>query len=566
MDVISARGTIDAKAGDIYFNAGHTFTAGGTVSLTSTTANNNNTNTLTTIFQGDRNIYLNSTVVQSTAGGSAGSTSGVNQNMRGALVYRGASTTPENAGALILGDIGSSFTGKIVVDTTNGGVVRATHNNSFGDGTYISSGRRDTYIGNRSGATGDTSNGVVEIDGTAGNLTLPENFRGETRTLANGAPHIRNVAGNNTIAGYVFAIINGGVSTGADAFIIESAAGTLKFTGGLGAQIANNTVNTYLQGNGNGEVGFGGAGALTGLSDELVTTTQNVTKRGNGTWTNLTGTPNTYRGTTTISGGKYIMNGTHSLEPSSPTTNPYNLTGPIGDYTVQTGGTLGGAGVIGSANTLINVNVQDGTLAPGVSAGTLTVNGNLGFLDTSLLSYELTNNNFGVGGGINDLTTVGGNLTLDGTLNVSVLSGTHLTAAGSYRLLDYTGTLTDNGLSLGTVPLAAGLSAAINTTVLGQVNLLVTSSSGTPGDYNHDGKVNAADYVLWRKDPTNNGGPGGYATWRLNFGNPPGSGSGLEGGGSVPEPTGVALLVIAITLGTIRPRRIRGKGLNLIVC
>ena len=155
--------------------------------------------------------------------------------------------------------------------------------------------------------------------------------------------------------------------------------------------------------------------------------------------------------------------------------------------------------------------------------------------------------------------TVDGSLTLDGTLNVSVLSGTQLTAAGSYRLLDYTGTLTDNGLSFGSIPLAAGLLASIDTSTIGQVNLLLTSSSGMPGDHNHDGKVNAADYVLWRNDPATYGGAGGYTAWRQNFGNPPGSGSGLDGGGSVPEPTGAALVVIAVTLGYIRPRRIRGE-------
>ena len=40
-----------------------------------------------------------------------------------------------------------------------------------------------------------------------------------------------------------------------------------------------------------------------------------------------------------------------------------------------------------------------------------------------------------------------------------------------------------------------------------------------PGDYNGDHSVDAADYVVWRKDPANNGGdPGGYDTWRAFFG------------------------------------------------
>ena len=35
------------------------------------------------------------------------------------------------------------------------------------------------------------------------------------------------------------------------------------------------------------------------------------------------------------------------------------------------------------------------------------------------------------------------------------------------------------------------------------------------GDYNDDGAVNAADYVVWRKT---DGTPEGYNTWRANFG------------------------------------------------
>ena len=216
-----------------------------------------------------------------------------------------------------------------------------------------------------------------------------------------------------------------------------------------------------------------------------------------------------------------------------------------GDYTVQTGGTLGGNGTIGP-----NVNVQDGNLAPGASAGTLTINGNLGFIDSSVLSYELTDNDFTVDGGINDLTSVGGDLTLDGTLNVSVLGNSQLTAAGSYRLFDYAGSLTDNGLSLGTIALATGLAASIDTSTAGQVNLLV-STAALAGDYNGDGKVDAADYVVWRKDPTNpnyGGDPGGYNTWRANFGATSSTGSGLSSNAAVPEPTLVALLAVGSML------------------
>jgi hypothetical protein len=76
---------------------------------------------------------------------------------------------------------------------------------------------------------------------------------------------------------------------------------------------------------------------------------------------------------------------------------------------------------------------------------------------------------------------------------------------------------------------------------------------GTPGDYNNDGKVNAADYVLWRKNPTAFGGPGGYNVWRQNFGNPPGSGSSL-GGGAVLEPTSVWFIAVGAAIFVFRRR------------
>jgi hypothetical protein len=96
--------------------------------------------------------------------------------------------------------------------------------------------------------------------------------------------------------------------------------------------------------------------------------------------------------------------------------------------------------------------------------------------------------------------------------------------------------------------------------------------AGEPGDYNNDGKVDAADYVVWRK--TNGTGfdlpnevsgttPGevtidDYNEWRERFGNGgAGAGGGLDGG-SVPEP-GTILLVIAgaAGLGSIGLRRAR---------
>jgi hypothetical protein len=71
-----------------------------------------------------------------------------------------------------------------------------------------------------------------------------------------------------------------------------------------------------------------------------------------------------------------------------------------------------------------------------------------------------------------------------------------------------------------------------------------------PGDHNADGKVDAADYVTWRKDPAAHGGdPDGYNIWKTNFGRTS-AGSALGGGAAVPEPTSwlpAAFVVAGIT-------------------
>ncbi len=89
--------------------------------------------------------------------------------------------------------------------------------------------------------------------------------------------------------------------------------------------------------------------------------------------------------------------------------------------------------------------------------------------------------------------------------------------------------------------------------------ILTVVPAGLPGDFNSDGKVDAGDYVTWRKNQnTNNalandnglGTPVGtahYNLWRANFGKPPGAGSGggLNGSGAVPEPASLMLLICA---------------------
>jgi hypothetical protein len=78
-------------------------------------------------------------------------------------------------------------------------------------------------------------------------------------------------------------------------------------------------------------------------------------------------------------------------------------------------------------------------------------------------------------------------------------------------------------------------------------------AAGVAGDYNNNGTVDAADYVLWRNggplqnDATPGVQPGDYDVWKTNFGKPPASGSAL-GASVVPEPA-TALLVLLGLVG-----------------
>jgi hypothetical protein len=77
------------------------------------------------------------------------------------------------------------------------------------------------------------------------------------------------------------------------------------------------------------------------------------------------------------------------------------------------------------------------------------------------------------------------------------------------------------------------------------VTLAFATTSGTVGDYNGDGNVAAADYVVWRKGAGTTYSQNDYDTWRSHFGQHAGSGSGASANFTVPEPATLVLLMFA---------------------
>lgn len=104
-------------------------------------------------------------------------------------------------------------------------------------------------------------------------------------------------------------------------------------------------------------------------------------------------------------------------------------------------------------------------------------------------------------------------------------------------------------------PLSPGLQWDVEYST-NSVLLKVIAAAGVPGDYNSNGVVDAADYVVWRDHlgtafalPNEVAGttPGqvtqeDFAAWRARFGNISGSGNSLTSA-AVPEPTSLALLL-----------------------
>lgn len=86
----------------------------------------------------------------------------------------------------------------------------------------------------------------------------------------------------------------------------------------------------------------------------------------------------------------------------------------------------------------------------------------------------------------------------------------------------------------------------------GEIAILALSpNQGLPGDYNLNGVVDAADYVVWRNGLGTTYTQNDYVVWRSHFGQTAGSGA-VSNATPVPEPTSVALLFMACCLAATR--------------
>lgn len=206
----------------------------------------------------------------------------------------------------------------------------------------------------------------------------------------------KTYTGATTITAGSIDIVSGGLPANTD----------LSIASGAFMQL-NNASQTVdgLSGAGNvTKIGSGSRGLTVGQNNEASANftgnliqsagTLSLTKVGTGTQI-ISGTGNTYTGSTTVNGGTLLVNGTIGS----------------GNTTVATLGTLGGGGTLGGITTV------NGLLDPGAGAGligTLTFGTNLTLSASSTTTFQLDRN----AGQSADLLNVLGALTLGGTNNI----------------------------------------------------------------------------------------------------------------------------------------------------
>lgn len=406
------------------------------------------------IYQGDTNIVGNNNNGQLT----------VNANTTGVFGRADSQISLSSRALLNLNNSASAQAHTFAVDNAT-----LAFNDTAGAGQGIiklTNGGQATFTDE---SHGDNANVTVDASST---LALQSSADAGSATVANSGKVL--FADNAQGAGAVISNLAGGL-VDISAALASTSVGSLSGAGNVALGAA-----TLIEG------ALGRNDTISGIIDGA----GSLVKTGTGTL-NLTAN-NTWTGSTTAQQGVLLING--------------NQVAATGKTTVNNGATLGGAGVLGGS-----VVVDDGGhLAAGQdlsSVGVLTM-GPLTLNQNSQVDFQF-GQPYTVGGALNDLININGDLNLNGKLNITQTPGGSFDV-GVYRVFNYTGALTDNILDIGSAPPAAD-DLYVQTSIAGQVNLVNRTGyvmrfwdgfGGTGGALKNNGEIDGGNGI-WQSGSGN---------------------------------------------------------------
>jgi len=330
--------------------------------------------------------------------------------------------TKTGTGTLILSG-NNPLTGPVYLDTgsssKNDGVVHITGPDAIDNASLIS------IRNNNSG------NSTLQLDGTAGNITINAPFTITYRN--NGVITMENIAGTNVLNGSIY------LYQGGNSFTVQSDAGLIVFTGTnqyVGGLVGTRT--NYFAGSGNHLV-------VGPMLDSTNGSPISLAKNGSGRLT-LAGV-NTYGNSTLLNAGALYVDGTLPAAPLS----------------IASGTVLGGNGVINAAVTL----PANTTLIPGDNLGTLAVNNSVTLQPGSTTQIQLD-----AGLATNGNLSCTGTLTLGGTLVITNV-GSYLTAGNSFTIFS-AASITGSFATVRLPSLGAGLAWNTNNLLNGFIAVVST--------------------------------------------------------------------------------------------
>lgn len=430
-----------------------------------------------------------------------------------------------SAGAATTATIASDLTGASTLRKTDLGTLVLTGDNDYDGGTEVVAG---TLVGNTRSIRGDIANAGTVVfdqasdDSYSGTISGYGGVQGQMVKRGSGMLTLTGLSDldwtveagwlvSQTGLFQVAVSVDAGATFSFDQSTSGIYAGTISGNGGLaitgGGTVILTGDNTHTGGTtiASGstlQIGNGGnSGLITGAVDTAGTLAFNrsdsYTFAGQ-----ITGAGDIRQvggGTTILSGVNTAgsqFTGSVSIESGILLVN-----GVLGDTvnhsaTVSvSGGTLGGSGEIAGS-----VTVLAGGALSGQSGQTLAIDGDLALSSGAVISASLGSSSGAA------LFSVGGDLTLDGTLDVTDAGGF---GVGVYRLFDYGGSLIDNGLTVGSLPSGIPI---IQTAVANQVNLVVSSGSASSIQF-WNGSTTTANGTINGGDGTWSAAAGGVTNW-----------------------------------------------------